>query len=143
MSSQLRSKDPGPVEINASLFEFDEADENIGTQDTAASSCPPTIQPSDQKGDAFQPLDIDEFELCIKNLPSSPLLLFQAFIHIHLVQLWVQYTNEHVEFLLRESKPAFRARLRAWFPTTVDKVYLWLGVLIYIGIHKEIRLRDH
>ncbi|RYC80261.1 hypothetical protein BFJ63_vAg16857 [Fusarium oxysporum f. sp. narcissi] len=27
MTSQLSSKDPGPVEINASLFEFDEADE--------------------------------------------------------------------------------------------------------------------
>lgn len=76
MTSQLSSKDPGPVEININLFELDEADENIGTQNTAANSCPPTIQPSNQKGDAFQPFDIDEFELYIKNLPSSPLLLF-------------------------------------------------------------------
>lgn len=43
MTSQLSSKDPGAVEINASLFEFNEVDENIGTQDTAANSCPPII----------------------------------------------------------------------------------------------------
>lgn len=131
---------PEPAEINASLFEFDE---DISTQDTAASSCPPTAQSSDQKGDAFPPLEMNEFEPYIKTLPDSPLLLFQTFAPISLIQLWVEYTNAHVESLLRESNPTFRARLRDWVPTTIAEVYLWLGILIYIGIDKEIRLQNH
>lgn len=138
MASQPTSSAPEPREINTSLFEIDEDDEN-----PAGSSCLPVAQPVVQRGDAFQPLEIEEFEPHINKLPDSPLLLFQAFVPISLVQLWVEYTNEHVEFLQRESKPTFQARLQSWVPTTVAEVYLWLGILIYMGIHKEIRLEDH
>ncbi|KAM6513535.1 hypothetical protein FALCPG4_18959 [Fusarium falciforme] len=36
-----------------------------------------------------------------------------------------------------------RSRLRTWKPTTAAEVYVWLGILIYIGVHSEITVQDH
>jgi hypothetical protein len=35
------------------------------------------------------------------------------------------------------------ASLRKWEGTSVAEVYIWLGILIYIGIHKERTIKSH
>lgn len=82
--------------------------------------------------------------------PQNPLLPFQHFIPIFLVNDWVQYTNNGVSSLIhsgvinsQEHKITEQSRLYAWKPTTAAEVYIWHGILIYMGIHSETTVEDH
>lgn len=62
---------------------------------------------------------------------------------VWLVEKWVLYTNQYVESLLRDQGRKPQARLRKWKPTFVEEIYLWLGIVIHIGIHRDIRIQDY
>jgi hypothetical protein len=68
-----------------------------------------------------------------KALPPTALQLFQAFVPEPLVNRWVDYTNKAAEI----------ANLKDWRPVSASEIYLWLAILIYMGIHKESSFRDY
>jgi hypothetical protein len=110
----------------------------------ADSTCRPNRKPEATQGTKFEPFNLHENrDPVAHDLPSTPLLLFQHFIPIFLVQKWALYTNQHVNSLLQDPALPPSARIRQWQPTSVEEIYLWLGILIYIGIHREIRIKDH
>ena len=94
------------------------------------------------RGFNFQPFKPHFRTYIAMELPDNPVSLFQLFCPISLVQKWVEWTNSWVAYLLAaESSP--NARLLAWKATTVEEVYVWLAILIYIGIHTEKRVADY
>ena len=99
----------------------------------------PPVQDCD---DEFFPLPISERAPVITQLPSTPLSLFQQFIPISLVKDWVRYTNHG-----RKAGPIGpdlpHARRQDWTDTTIEEVYIWIGTLIYMGIHSEKKYQDY
>ena len=86
----------------------------------------------------------------VNTLPQEPLSLFQAFMPLFIIEKWVDYTNEWVAYLIENGvtdswnhdlRPT--SRLQKWEPTTTSEVYLFHGILIYIGIHTEITVTDY
>ncbi|RKK31123.1 hypothetical protein BFJ66_g15994 [Fusarium oxysporum f. sp. cepae] len=106
-------------------------------------TCRPVFNPATRCGAYFLPMEMPSRDPVIKSLPHTPLELFQIFLPYSLVKTWVQYTNRWIESLLqdRHLKPA--ARLKSWVETSVAEVYIWLAILIYIGIHKEATIHSH
>jgi hypothetical protein len=110
----------------------------------------PEFPPAEDRGFNFQPLNMERRDLKVNQLPQEPLHLFQHFVPLSLVNSWVQYSNSWVNSLLERSvidsrnhELKDRSRLQSWKPTCAAEVYIWLGILIYIGIHKEIAIEDH
>lgn len=79
--------------------------------------------------------------LMAMDLPKDPVSLFQLFCPVSLVEEWVGWTNSNVALLLTKEVPP--KPLASWHQTTVAEVYIWLAILIYIGIHKEKRVSDY
>ena len=93
---------------------------------------------------------MDRRELKVNQLPQEPLYLFQHFVPLSLVESWATYTNNWVSSLLERGvinswnhDLEEGSRLQAWRPTTAAEIYIWLVILIYIGIHKEIAIEDY
>ena len=118
-------------------------EENSRREQPADFTCRPVFNPVPSCGTNFLPVMVPDRDLEVKELPQQPLDLFHHFVPYFLVAKWVKYTNEWVDHLLRSRSWKPRARIRSWKPTTVPEVYLWLAILIHIGIHKEITIRDH
>jgi hypothetical protein len=102
------------------------------------------------RGTKFEPFPVETRSFCINTLPPTPLQLFQLFLPISLVEKWVQYTKVWVTWLKENGvidswkHPMKRtASLRKWEGTSVAEVYIWLGILIYMGIHKERTIKSH
>ncbi|EGU86542.1 hypothetical protein FOXB_02940, partial [Fusarium oxysporum f. sp. conglutinans Fo5176] len=110
----------------------------------------PDFPPEEGCGDAFQPFNIEYRDFQINPLPQQPLGLFQLFVPISLVRSWIQYTEDWVFFLLDNGvKDSWNnplsdhSRINAWEGISTATAYVWLGVFIYLGIHREISLEDH
>ncbi|RKK61223.1 hypothetical protein BFJ68_g17511 [Fusarium oxysporum] len=110
----------------------------------------PAFLPAEDRGFDFQPFQVPRREIVVKQLPENQLFLFQHFIPISVVNSWVKYTNDWVNSLLQigvidsqEHEITEKSRLRAWKPTTAAEIYMWLGILIYIGVHGEMSVEDH
>ena len=117
--------------------------ENSRREQPADFTCRPVFSPAPSCGTNFLPVMVPDRDLEVKELPQKPLDLFHHFVPYFLVAKWVKYTNDWVDHLLRSRSWKPRARIRSWKPTTVPEIYLWLALLIYIGTHKEIAIRDH
>jgi hypothetical protein len=92
---------------------------NNGTLEPAFSPEPEGAPPSD-----FEPLRLPPRDAFVADLPPTPLALFQAFIPVWLVQKWADY------FEIAEDDPFARQ-------VSVAKLYCFLAVLIYMGVHQE------
>lgn len=57
------------------------------------NTCRPIEKPDPERGYHFEPMDLPNRAPVIAALPQQPLLLFQAFIPISLVESWFSYTN--------------------------------------------------
>ncbi|RYC82709.1 hypothetical protein BFJ63_vAg14430, partial [Fusarium oxysporum f. sp. narcissi] len=120
---------------------------------TAAANDPtgaPDIPPEEGRGDDFQPFNLEYRDFQINPLPQQPLELFQLFVPISLVQSWVGYTDNWAFFCADNGvKDSWNtplsdhSRLHAWEGISTATAYVWLGILIYLGIHREISLEDH
>lgn len=97
------------------------------------------------RGFHFQPFKPQYRHFVMKDLPDSPVELFQLFCPEDLIKKWVIWTNDWVAFQLqaKEATLGKHARLRSWTTISVAEVYIWLACLIYIGIHTKKRVRDH
>ncbi|ENH72260.1 hypothetical protein FOC1_g10004497 [Fusarium oxysporum f. sp. cubense race 1] len=120
---------------------------------TAAANDPtgaPDIPPEEGRGDDFQPFNLEYRDFQINPLPQQPLELFQLFVPISLVQSWVGYTDNWAFFCADNGvKDSWNtplsdhSRLHAWEGISTATAYVWLGILIYLGIYREISLEDH
>lgn len=112
-------------------------------EQAADNTCRPIFNPIDHCGQDFKPFHIEHRDASISPLPLSPLALFQLFIPESLVNKWVKYTNEAPAPGGPPSPSKTRSRKHTWKPVTADEIYLWLAILIYLGIHREKKVSSH
>ncbi|KAI7759667.1 hypothetical protein LZL87_013409 [Fusarium oxysporum] len=110
----------------------------------------PIFPPEDGRDDDFQPFNLEYRDFKINPLPKEPLELFQIFIPISLIQSWVEYTNSWVAHLTKNAiidnwntPLSEHSRILKWEGLSSATAYVWLGVVIYLGIHREISIKDH
>ncbi|KAF6518527.1 hypothetical protein HZS61_002605 [Fusarium oxysporum f. sp. conglutinans] len=110
----------------------------------------PDFPPEEGCGDDFQPFNVEYRDFKINPLPKEPLELFQLFVPISLIQSWIEYTNSWVAHLLENSvidnwntPLSEQSRILQWEGFSTATAYVWLGVLIYLGIHRELTIEDH
>lgn len=103
----------------------------------------PAPKPAHPRGFHFHPYKPQDREFTIMpDLPDNAVELFQLFCPISLVEKWVIWTNDWVASLIHEGLLE-HARLRLWWPLSVAEVYIWLAILIYMGIFPKTRVADH
>ncbi|KFA69585.1 hypothetical protein S40285_08734 [Stachybotrys chlorohalonatus IBT 40285] len=95
----------------------------------------PVLDPTNRTGTHFAALDIPFRDLVVRPLPPTPLNLFQHFLPKQTIQQWVDYTNNPANFL--------EDRQGLWKATTTGKIYIWVGIMIYISLHTEKRFQDY
>ncbi|KAJ3453586.1 hypothetical protein MRS44_017833 [Fusarium solani] len=118
-------------------------EENSRREQPDDFTCRPVFSPTTRCGAYFLPMEMPSRDLEVKSLPQTPLELFQLFLPYSLVKSWVRYTNSWVQSLLQSRHLGPASRLRGWYETSVAEVYVWLAILIYIGIHKESTIHRH
>ncbi|KFA79688.1 hypothetical protein S40288_10062 [Stachybotrys chartarum IBT 40288] len=102
----------------------------------------PNFEPIADCGSVFYPFKLEQRHPILSTLLASPVDLFQLFLPISLVESWVCYTNEAPE-PARGPGPGSHGnssytqqpsqRGKAWSPTSVPEIYLWLAIQIYIA----------
>jgi len=102
----------------------------------------PKERPTTEEGTSFMPFDAPDREPSVAILPDSPVRLFQLFVPEFLVDSWVRWTNAS-PIPGPEGPPQQRSRKLDWKPTSVAEVYLFLGILLYMGIHKEATIESY
>lgn len=99
-----------------------------------------TYEPAEQAAETTG--DVDDFEPLrvpfregkpAAGLNFNPINLFHEFAPKNIVSQWVTWTNQ----------AARAARGPDWKETTVSELYLWLGLVIYIGLHQENAIADY
>jgi hypothetical protein len=110
----------------------------------------PNFPPEEGRGQDFQPFKLEYRDFKINPLPKEPLQLFQLFIPISLIQSWIKYTNSWVSYLQENgvidnwnTPLSEHSRILKWEGLSSATAYVWLGVVIYLGIHREISIKDH
>jgi hypothetical protein len=63
----------------------------------------PNFPPEEGRGNHFTPFNIEYRDFQVKSLPKEPLELFQIFIPISHVQLWIKYTNDWITYLIENA----------------------------------------
>ncbi|KAG5765966.1 hypothetical protein H9Q72_005948 [Fusarium xylarioides] len=99
----------------------------------------PNKKPNQRKGHHFEPLHLEERDPVITSEATEPVDLFLRFLPEKIVKKWAQYTNEAADRKSRED-PDFQ---RLWKPVNRGEVYLFIGIIIYIGLHKEADLDSY
>src|SRR6478735_10969267 len=91
---------------------------------------------TDAVGTQFDPFHVPDRDFLVRQpLPLSPVQLFQLFLPEYIIERWVSYTNK---------APALAGERQShWTPISMPEVYLWIGILIYISLHREKRYEDH
>ena len=105
-------------------------------------TCRPNAKAATARGTHFQPLRLTHREPQIRPLPTTPLQLFQAFLPPSIVSDWVKRTNE-APAPGRAGPLQQHSRQHQWKPTTVEEIYLFIGIIIHTGLHRESRVSDH
>lgn len=110
----------------------------------------PNFPADEARGFNFQPFNVEYRAFQINPLPQSPLELFQLFVPRWLLWKWIEYTNSWVVRCLENAvTDAWNmpleeySRLLAWEGISCAQIYVWLGILIYLGIHKERTIPSH
>jgi Transposase IS4 len=67
----------------------------------------------------------------------SPIDTFKRFICIQIVMLVVVNTNSYAERKRQELGQDHFSCARTWKPTTIGEIYRYIGVWLYMGLHRE------
>jgi hypothetical protein len=99
----------------------------------------PNLPPEPTVGTHFTPLQCPDFEHRI-NLPASvdrhsPIAIFDLFFTPEQMLFLAENTNKSGPYWSKIG-PRNRQAL-AWADTTVEELYAYLGILIYMGLHVE------
>jgi hypothetical protein len=125
-------------------------DKSFESQNRQGSSGPADLPADKSRGHNFTPFIVEDRDFHITHLPQTPLELFQLFIPISLIYRWIDYTNSWVGHLVENGvtdswntpiSPS--SRILGWEGLSSSQVYIWLGVLIYLGVHRERAIEDH
>jgi hypothetical protein len=110
----------------------------------------PDFPPEEGRGNHFAPFNLEYRDFQINPLPKEPLKLFQVFVPISLVQSWIEYTNDWVACLMKNavidswnSPISEHSRILRWNCLSTATGYIRIGIMIYLGIHREISIKDH
>jgi hypothetical protein len=121
--------------MSIAVNEFDDqlliSIDNSRKEQPADNTCRPDLPPAQRRGYDFKPLTFADRNPRISTLPETPLNLFQLFLPEDLVSRWADYTNKAAASGASEGS-------RSWKPTSASELYLYIGFLIYAGIHKEV-----
>ena len=90
--------------------------------------------------DYHPPLHLRKFASKPRIYPQTELEAFRLFITHEIIDILVQNTNSYAENA-RQQMPEFRDA-RRWIPTTTTQIWVYIGILFYMGLHHE-PLRDH
>ena len=106
----------------------------------------PIKPPLSQSGTVFQPLIIPQRNKIINPIAilnaNNPFILWQLFFppeHINIIMI---YTNSNAALYYKQS-PDRLPHAREWQQLTMNELYAYFAILIYIGIHKEPRITDY
>ncbi|KAJ0126280.1 Uncharacterized protein HZ326_30615 [Fusarium oxysporum f. sp. albedinis] len=125
-----------PIDTSAeALNAYDDSsfinEDNSRQEHQGDSTRRPAFPTAEDRGFNFQPFEVPRRELLVKELPQNPLIFFQHFVPVSIVNNWVKYTNDWVNSLLQsgvidcqEHEITERSRLRTWKPTTAAEVYV-------------------
>ncbi|KAF6785185.1 AC transposable element-derived protein 4 [Colletotrichum musicola] len=101
-----------------------------------------TVRPHEEPGvdrgvpGSFVLFEIPEREAEIRALPAEPLDLFLRYVPYEVVDRWAEWTNTAAA-TAQYGPLRRRSRIKAWRPTIVHEIYLFLGILIYMGLYSE------
>jgi hypothetical protein len=101
MTSQSIPTEISAEALNAYVDSSFINEDNSRQEHEGDSTRRPAFLPAEDRGFDFQPFEVPRRELLINKLPQNPLLLFQHFIPISLVNNWVRYTNDWVSSLIQ------------------------------------------
>jgi hypothetical protein len=98
----------------------------------------PNLLPEPTVGTHFTPLSCPEFDYYI-NLPASvdrhsPIAIFDLFFTPEQMRILVENTNKSGPF--HQMGPR-NCHTLEWRDTSVEELYAYLGILIYMGLHPE------
>ena len=109
----------------------------------------PTEPSFDQSGAYFQPFLIPQrnkqLNSTVIGLSNDPFALWQLFFTPNHMQLLTIYTNMNARIFYQKNAVKF-AQLqykRPWHDVTIHDLYAIFAIYIYMGIHKEPRVRDY
>jgi hypothetical protein len=138
-------------EIQVKEYDFDDHSFHTHAQQRGLGPAGIIINPPEEAGGhSFIPFNVEDRDFHINILPPTPLELFQLFTPISLVQSWVYYSESWVSHLIEigvidsyNSAIPNHSRINKWDGLSVAQVYIWLGLLIYLGIHKENTIKSY
>ncbi|KEY72607.1 hypothetical protein S7711_06244 [Stachybotrys chartarum IBT 7711] len=107
--------------------------DNCRREQPADATYRPDLPPVPKTGTHFEPLELVNRDPRWLPLPPTALQLLQTFLPEGLVSHWVDYTN----------KAAKIAEVKGWAPISLSEIYIWIALLIYMGIHPEDRIQDY
>ena len=125
---------------------------------TDSGTLRPDLPPTSKLGTKFEPMECPEFDFKI-NLPPhikprDAFGIFTLFFSHDQLQIIVENTNKNqlssaergqLDVRTRNGPQDRRARggqyARKWTDTTVDELYKYLGIRIYMGLHPENEIR--
>ncbi|KJZ68234.1 hypothetical protein HIM_12377 [Hirsutella minnesotensis 3608] len=116
--------------------------DNCQREQPIGSTVRPSFEPEPERGPDFTPFCVPEREPQVRQLPPTRLLLFQQFLPESLVEDWVGYTNNSPR-PGPEGPKQQHSQENSWTDTSLGEVFIWVAILIYMGLHKEKRVRDH
>ncbi|ENH64952.1 PiggyBac transposable element-derived protein 2 [Fusarium oxysporum f. sp. cubense race 1] len=125
-------------------------DTSFESQNRQGSSGPADLPADKSRGHNFTPFIVEDRDFHITHLPQTPLELFQLFIPISLIYRWIDYTNSWVGHLIENGvtdswntpiSPS--SRILGWEGLSSSQVYIWLGVLIYLGVNLGVNSPFH
>jgi hypothetical protein len=118
----------GPTNGRDQVPSFIVATENASLESTFDTTFAPAEEPAREAGviEEFIPLRIPFRDGECLTADFEPVSLFKQFVPENTLISWVSWTN----------KAAQADRGPGWIDTTVSELYTWLGLVVYMGIHK-------
>lgn len=116
--------------------------QQVVADSTDPATTRPDLDPTTQTGTGFIPMDLPPFAYAV-NLPPEikPIDawgIFLLFFPQEQMQIICENTNKRRES--DQESCSKTSRLHAWVPMTVPEAYGYLGIRIYMGIHREDRI---
>ena len=116
----------------------------------ADSTDPGTRRPNEssftQSGTSFRPVIITQrskiLSLEAQSHVKNPFTLWQLFFPHEHINIMMIYTNSNARMYYEKCQTPY-ARARPWQRLTLDELYAFFAVQIYMGLHKEPRMTDY
>ncbi|KAF6780535.1 hypothetical protein CMUS01_16827, partial [Colletotrichum musicola] len=88
------------------------------------------------------PFEVPEREAEIGVLPAEPIDLFLRYVPYDVVDRWAEWTNA-AGLTAQRGPLRRRSRSKLWRPTSAHEIYLFLGILICMGLHTESQISSY